>query len=204
MHGLYAITDSALQPANELIENVEKAIVGGAKVIQYRDKSTDQALRLKQARELVTLCSKYQVPLLINDDVALALECGADGVHLGKDDASVTLARQTLGQQAIIGVSCYNQWNLAVAAAKNNVNYIAFGRFFRSQTKPDAASADLGLVRQAKRQLPVSVVAIGGITPENGGTLIDAGADTLAVVQGVFGADDITAAARQYAALFEH
>jgi thiamine-phosphate pyrophosphorylase len=137
------------------------------------------------------------------DDVALAVESGAHGVHLGKDDADLATARQQLGEQAIIGVSCYNSLALAAQAAAGSASYIAFGRFFPSRTKPLAVQASLDLIRRAKQQLAVPVAAIGGVTAQNGAQLVAAGADMLAVVRGVFAAPDIRQAARAYAALFD-
>lgn len=202
LRGLYAITDAFLQPADQLVGRVRMAIEGGAALVQYRDKFSPQPLRLQQARELASLCKQYNVPLLINDDVDLALASGAAGVHLGKDDLDAPGARQRLGVDALIGVSCYNQWALAEAAATQPIDYIAFGRFYPSQTKPDAVQADIGLIQRARQQLQLPVAVIGGITAANASTLVDAGADMLAVVQAVFGAKDIRRAAKEFAALY--
>jgi len=202
LRGLYAITDSQLLSDNALVASVEQAIRGGAQVIQYRDKSHDATKRLQQAQALQTLCRGYRIPLIINDDVALAQAIAADGVHLGKTDGSVTVARQQLGATTLIGVSCYNQLALAEQAVAAGADYIAFGSFFPSMIKPDAVTADIPLLRHAKQTLPCPVVAIGGITVNNGADLFAAGADCLAVISGVFGADDIQAAAQQYTALF--
>ena len=200
--GLYAITDAALQPPGQLLEHVMFAIDGGAKLIQYRDKSGDALFRLRQATELAEACRTRQIALIINDDIELAAECGAQGVHLGKDDTDPETARRLLGDEAILGVSCYDQLSLARRAAEAGADYIAFGRFFPSRTKPDAVQANPALIRQAKDTLAVPVAAIGGITPLNAGTLIDAGADMLAVIHGVFGQPDIREAASAYARLF--
>lgn len=202
LRGLYVITDATLQPAQQLAERVAQAIEGGARLVQYRDKSTDQALRLRQARALAGLCRAAGIPLIINDDMELAADSGADGVHLGRDDADPAAARRRLGAGAIIGLSCYDQWERALRAPDQGVDYVAFGRFFPSRTKPLAVQASLDLIRRAKQQLALPVVAIGGITPENGARLVAAGADILAVVQGVFAAPDIRQAASAYAALF--
>ncbi len=203
LRGLYAITDKQLIPNDQLVERVEQAIKGGAKVVQYRDKSTDEPYRLTQAMALQQLCQHYQIPLLINDDIRLAQQVGAAGVHLGKEDAHLTAARQLLGNTAIIGISCYNQLILAQHAIANGANYIAFGRFFDSQIKPNAVVATLELLRTARQQFSCPIVAIGGITPENGGTLIAAGADSLAVIHGLFGQANVMTAATRYAKLFE-
>ncbi len=201
LSGLYAITDSRLSNNDKLIHAVSEAINGGARIIQYRDKSNDQARRLHEARQLLQLCREHDAILIINDDVALAAEIGADGVHLGRDDGDIESARRQL-PKGIIGLSCYNDWQRARAATQAGADYIAFGAFFPSTTKPDAAQAEPSLLKRVKQELNIAVVAIGGITAENGTPLIEAGADMLAVVQGVFGQADIRQAAKQYADLF--
>jgi len=200
--GLYAVTDSELS-GTTLVQYVAHAIQGGAVMIQYRDKSTDAGQRLWQANDLQMLCQSLRVPLIINDDIELAVQCRAAGVHLGKDDATIEQARALLGEQAIIGVSCYASLTLALAAQAAGADYVAFGSFFASPTKPDAVRADLELLRAARAALSIPIAAIGGITPDNGRALVDAGADLLAVVSGVFSAADISAAARGYAVLFD-
>jgi len=200
--GLYAITDAHLIPPGELINRVAAAIRGGAAVIQYRDKSSSHDDRRQQAAALALLCHDRAIPLIINDDVELAAAVGASGVHLGKSDSSVKSARTALGTSAIIGVSCYNALERAVEAVNEGADYVAFGRFFPSQSKPDAVTADPELLGQARQCLQVPIVAIGGITPENGQTLVTAGAHMLAAIHGVFGQADTEAAARQYARLF--
>lgn len=199
--GLYAITDSHLIPAAELAMQVSAAIRGGAAVIQYRDKTSHHEQRRQQADILASLCRAHGVPLIINDDVGLAAAVGA-GVHLGKSDRSIRTARKVLGVNAIIGVSCYNEFERAVEAVNDGADYVAFGRFFPSQSKPHAVTADPALLTQARQALHVPVVAIGGITPENGRPLITAGAHLLAAIHGVFGQPDVQAAARRYAELF--
>ncbi|MFA7095023.1 MAG: thiamine phosphate synthase [Gammaproteobacteria bacterium] len=201
LHGLYAITNEA-PDACELSDRVARALRGGARAIQYRDKSGDAARRLQEAEALRALCRAYNVPLIVNDDVELARAVGADGVHLGKDDASIAEARTALGAGAIIGVSCYNSLERALQADAAGADYVAFGSFFPSSTKPAAVRASLELLGTARAQIRLPIVAIGGITPENGAQLVAAGADMLAVIQGVFGAPDPEAAARRYAALF--
>lgn len=200
--GLYAITDHLLCPAARLTDQVAAAIRGGATVIQYRDKSSGYETRRQQATALAVLCNAYDVPLIINDDVALAAAVGASGVHLGKSDSTLRAARKALGANAIIGVSCYNRLERAVEAAGEGADYVAFGRFFPSQSKPEAVTADAELLVRARQRLRVPIVAIGGITPENGPPLIAAGAHCLAAIHGVFGHADTEAAARRYASLF--
>lgn len=203
LHGLYAITAPPADSSVSLIIQVEQALLGGARVIQYRDKSGERTRRQHEATALAKLCQKHDALLIINDDPALALAVGASGVHLGRDDAAYAEARALLGPDAIIGVSCYNQLDLAAAAQEMGADYIAFGRFFPSRSKPLAVQADPNLLRQARRALSLPLVAIGGITPENGGLLIAAGADMLAVIHGVFGQPDIRAASAQYKKLFQ-
>jgi thiamine-phosphate pyrophosphorylase len=184
-----------------LFAGVSAALGAGARCVQYRDKSNDPQRRQRQARALLALCQQHQVPLIINDDVALALRIGADGVHLGKNDPSVAVARARLGPQALIGVSCYDQWERAQAATAAGADYLAFGAFFDSDTKPQAIRAAPELLRRAAC-FGLPRVAIGGINADNGATLIRAGADALAVLGAIWTAADPAAAARAIAELF--
>ncbi|MEP6512103.1 MAG: thiamine phosphate synthase [Dokdonella sp.] len=197
--GLYAITDG---PRNDLFAACTSALEGGAAILQYRDKNTGRARRLQEARALQALCKRHRVPLIVNDDIELAAAVGAAGVHLGENDAAIESARARLGETAIIGVSCYDSLAHARAAAAAGASYLAFGAFFASVTKPLARRAPVQLLRDAK-PLGLPLVAIGGITPANARELIDAGADAIAVVSGLFGQPDVRAAARHFAALFE-
>ncbi len=181
---------------------VSAAIAGGARVIQYRDKSDDRVRRRREVTALLDVCHPAGVPLLINDDVALAAEIGADGVHIGRADLPLARARAALGDQAIIGVSCYNDLALARAAHDSGATYAAFGSFFASPTKPQAVHADVALLARAQQELAISLVAIGGITPENGRALISAGADMLAVISAVFAQPDVKTAAHAFSSLF--
>ncbi len=199
IRGLYLITAPA---GDGLIARVRLALDGGARLVQYRDKSGEEPLRVRQASALAALCRERGVPFLVNDDPALALRVEADGVHLGREDATLREARSLLGPEAIIGVSCYDRLQLAQRAEAEGADYVAFGSFYPSSTKPDALRAPLELLRRAREALHVPIVAIGGISPENGGRLIEAGADALAVIHGVFGQPDVLAAARRYARLF--
>jgi thiamine-phosphate pyrophosphorylase len=198
--GLYAVTGEHHAAPEELALAVRAAIRGGALVIQYRAKTVRD--RLTEARLLRDECRAAGVPLIVNDDVALAQAVGADGVHLGRDDCALDEARRRAGPAAIIGVSCYDSVERALEAAEQGADYVAFGRFFPSKTKPEAACARLETLREAKRRLHIPMVAIGGITPENGASLLAAGADVLAVIEGVFGQPDPEAAARRFQALF--
>lgn len=202
LHGLYAITDQTLTPDSSLIKQVEAALKGGANIIQYRDKSNDQAKRLQQAKALVELCQRYQRPLLINDDPQLALEAGAAGVHLGQSDTALSQARSLLGNEAIIGVTCHDSLDLARQAQQQGANYVAFGAFFSSRSKPGAKPAPLALLQQASSQLDIPIVAIGGLCVDNAAQVITQGADMTAVIADLFSADDIEHQARRLTALF--
>jgi thiamine-phosphate pyrophosphorylase len=202
LRGLYVITEDRRLGPERLAAAVEAALRGGARAVQYRDKSADATRRLAEALALRELCHRYRAPLLINDDVDLAIACAADGVHLGRDDSDPARARDRLPPGSLIGVSCYNRFELAEAAVASGAGYVAFGSFFPSPTKPDAVRADPELLRRARRELAVPTVAIGGISPENGAALVQAGADMLAVISAVFAAPDVMAAARAFAASF--
>ncbi|WP_067519428.1 thiamine phosphate synthase [Endozoicomonas ascidiicola] len=202
-HGLYGVTDSQLQPDDRiLIETVEQALAGGMKVLQYRDKSLDAGKRLRQAGALKVLCHQHQALLIINDDIELALDVEADGVHLGQQDESIALAREKLGDYAIIGVSCENSLDKARIATEQGASYIAFGKFFPSRTKPDAKSAELSIITEAKTQFDIPVVAIGGITVDNAPQVIAAGTDMVAVVNNLFAAQNIRERSEQFIRLF--
>ncbi len=203
LHGLYVITDDHWLPGDRLPQGVAQALDGGARLVQYRSKRTDPQRCGHEARAVLEVCQRHGAPLLVNDDIELAASVGADGVHLGQADPPVGRARQILGPEAVIGCSCHDSLQLALEAQRAGADYAAFGRFFSSRTKPEAAPARVDTLRAAKRQLGIAVVAIGGITPDNGASLIAAGADMLAVVRGVFGQPDIRAAAQRYAKLFE-
>ncbi len=202
LHGLYAITDAHLTPDPSLISQVEAALKGGARVIQYRDKSDDQSKRFRQASALVALCNRYQRPLLINDDPQLALDCGAEGIHLGQSDAGLEQARALLGPQAIIGITCHDSLALAKNAQRQGADYVAFGAFFASSSKPCAQSAPLALLQQAHDQLDIPIVAIGGISVDNAAQLISRGADMIAVIGDLFSAADIEQQAQRLASLY--
>jgi thiamine-phosphate pyrophosphorylase len=196
--GLYAITDG---PRGDLLDACEAAIDGGTVLLQYRDKTADAPRRLAEARALAELCARRRVALIVNDDVDLAIASGAAGVHLGADDADIATARAKLGPCAIVGVSCYDAPDRARALAAAGADYLAFGAFHPSPTKPDARTATPALLREAK-VLGLPLVAIGGITPENGAALVEAGANYLAAISAVFGTPDVRGAARSFAALF--
>ena len=200
--GLYVITDQVLLPGHKLLTGVESALAGGAVLVQYRDKTSTEVERLRHAQDLASLCQHYQVPLLINDDPILAKRVRAQGAHLGQQDGSLTAARQLLGPDAIIGATCHGELALAERARQEGADYLAFGRFFNSSTKPGAPGAEPSVLTAA-RALSKPVTAIGGITLDNGADLIRAGADLLAVVGDVFSHPDIRSRAKAYQHLFQ-
>ena len=205
LRGLYAITSATLcREPKRLTPAVEAALAGGARLVQYRDKEADAAQRRATARALLGLCRDHNALFIVNDDVELALAVGADGVHLGAADLPLREARNRLGGLAVLGVSCANVLERAVAAQDEGASYVAFGRFFPSRTKPHAPQAEAALLRQARARLHVPICAIGGITPANGRPLVEAGAAMVAAVDGVFGAADVAGAARAYARLFDN
>jgi len=199
--GLYAVTPDILD-TDELLCRVRLALLGGARVLQYRNKSADADLKLRQAQALRTLTKEFDATYIVNDDAQLAVQVEADGVHLGGEDGSVAKARALLGKQMIIGASCYNRPLLAQDAVKQGADYVAFGAFFASSVKPGAVKADVSLLQTVRRELSVPIVAIGGITQLNGAALISAGADALAVISALFDAPDIEVAAQEFSTLF--
>jgi thiamine-phosphate pyrophosphorylase len=203
LRGLYVITPLGLAGSADLASQVQQALLGGASCVQYRDKSTDRDRRRNEAETLARFCRKAKVPFIVNDDPELAAAVEADGVHLGQEDRDIGQARRLLGHRALIGISCYNRLDLARAAQKAGADYVAFGRFFPSASKPYAVEASPQLLTAARAEIRLPLVAIGGITPENGAALVRAGADMLAVIHGVFGQPDVRRAARAYASCFD-
>lgn len=196
--GVYAITDG---PRDDLFAAAEAALAGGARLLQYRDKTTDTERRRAEADELSRICARYGVPFIVNDDVALARETGG-GVHLGYPDASIAEARAQLAPDAIIGVSCYGSIERARQLQAEGADYLGFGAMYASTTKRHATVISHDVVTQAKA-LGLPIVAIGGITADNAQAVIDAGADYLAVVSAIFSAPDIQTATRRLADLFD-
>lgn len=190
LRGLYALTPDT----EDSFARVERALAGGVALLQYRRKRRD----VREAREMLKLARSHRVPMIVNDDVDLALEIGADGAHLGRDDGDLASARKRLGSR-ILGASCYDRPELAAEAITAGADYVAFGSVFPSPTKPNAVRAPLALF-QGRPGVPLC--AIGGITLQNAPSLIAAGADLLAVITDLFEAPDITGRARQYARLF--
>jgi len=200
--GLYALTPE-LADTVELAARTELALSGGASAIQYRTKAASAELKLEQAAALRALCSARGAIFIVNDDVELAHAVHADGVHLGRDDATLAAARARLGPAAIIGVSCYDELERAESAIASGGDYIAFGSFYPSRVKPNAVQAPLSLIAEAKARWPqAGIVAIGGITAANAPPLIAAGADAVAVISALYEAPDIALAARELAGCF--
>lgn len=199
LSGLYGITDPTLMPTlDQMLIQVEHSLMGGATLIQYRDKSPDSEKRLSEASALNHLCQRYAVPLIINDDVALAETVAAAGVHLGQSDGNIKDARTRLGPNAIIGVTCHDSLALAEKAALDGADYVAFGAFFPSKTKPHAKAAPLELIHSAKEKLTLPIVAIGGISVDNANKIIAAGADMVAVIHALYAQNDIEATAQHF------
>lgn len=199
--GVYAITPDMLDTAG-LLHKTQQAISGGVRVLQYRNKIADAALQHTQARALRVLTRGTGVVFIVNDDAQLAAEVDADGVHLGAEDGEVAAARALLGPHKIIGVSCYNRLELARNAVAAGADYVAFGAFFASSVKPEAVVASVEMLRQARTELALPIVAIGGITADNGGELVASGADALAVISALYAALDVQKAAQQINKLF--
>lgn len=196
--GLYVITPDEPDTA-KLSQRARLALAGGAQLLQYRNKLADGALRREQALALRGLTREFGAMFIVNDDAALAAEVDADGVHLGAEDGEIAVARALLGPEKLIGVSCYNRAELARQAVADGADYVAFGAFFPSGVKPDAVRARPELLHE---DYGVPVVAIGGISVENGGQLVAAGADALAVISAVFAAADVQQAAQDFSKLF--
>jgi thiamine-phosphate pyrophosphorylase len=201
--GLYAITPEATDSIG-LFEKVNAALRGGAQVVQYRAKFIPESLRLAQAEEIAGFCRSHNALFIVNDSIALARAVHADGIHIGQSDADVSLARDALGPGTLIGVSCYNDMTRARNAVSQGADYVAFGSFYASNTKPEALRASLGLLQVAAAQLSLPIVAIGGVNADNAQELISAGADAIAVLAALFDAPDIEAQAQRFVRLFQH
>lgn len=197
-HGLYAVADTGWIGVDYILDAVSGAIAGGAVMIQLRDKNASVTTNPEKLDALLTLCRNHQVPFIINDNIELAAVIGADGVHVGQSDGDVSAIRRQLGPEVVIGVSCHADISSAAAAVVQGADYVAFGRLFASQTKPRAPAADLDVLRQARAELSVPIVAIGGITPDNVNEVLAAGADFCAVIAGIFAQADTRSAARRY------
>lgn len=203
LKGLYVITDKKLIPRDRFIETVEKAIRGGAKIIQLREKDTPEEEIIRLGKELLKITRRYGIPLIINDSPKLAMEIGADGVHLGKDDTEISEARKILGGEAIIGVSCYGDIERGLQAEKEGADYLAFGTPFFTPTKPDRKTTPFEILKEAKRRIKtIPIFAIGGITKGNAKSVLETGVDGIAVITAVFSSPNPEEAARNLADFF--
>jgi thiamine-phosphate pyrophosphorylase len=202
LRGLYAITPD-WPDSRRLIEAVEAALEGGAAMVQLRRKRQPSDMVREEAAALSALCRRYGVPFIVNDDVRLAADCAADGVHLGRDDGSVAAAREVLGAGKLIGVSCYGDVARVRAAEADGADYAAIGSLFPSGTKPAAVGTSLSTLTAARRETRIPLVGIGGINVENASDVKAAGADMIAVIGALFDADSVRDAARIFSALWE-
>lgn len=201
LKGLYAITDPKLM-GDDIILKAEQAIRGGINILQYRNKTASLAQQEQEAQTLAKLCKQHNVVFIINDNVELAKKVNADGVHLGQTDTDLKQARELLGNNKIIGVTCNNKIEFAQTAQQQGADYIAFGRFFNSSTKPSAPQAEISLLENARKHISIPIVAIGGITHNNATLLLESNIDMLAVIEGIFGQADITHATQQFVDIF--
>lgn len=190
LSGLYVLTNSKKYPINEWPERIEKIILAGASIIQFREKALSEEELLPHALLLQEICHHYGALFIINDYVSLAKKINADGVHIGKHDKSLLDARNYLGSKSIIGVSCYKRLYSAIEAQSLGADYVAFGSVFPSQTKIHAPRCPLSVINQSKRCLSIPVCAIGGINHKNVSHTLNAGADMIATSHSVFNADD--------------
>ena len=202
LSGLYALTDPNVFQQQSCTVVTQQLIEGGARIIQYRDKISTEKTRRENATQIKKLCAAANIIFIINDDIELALATEADGVHLGKKDAAITKARKLLGKDKIIGISCYNRLDLARDAEQAGADYIAFGSFYTSATKPDALPAKPKLLTQARQKLSIPICAIGGINSNNAEPLLTAGADMLAVITALYNTPDIRQNVKRFSSLF--
>ena len=195
--GLYAITDPDLL-GDDLLCKTEEAIHAGINILQYRNKQASHAQQKKEALALLTLCRNNNVVFIVNDNVKLALEVDADGVHIGQQDSDISSARKQLGINKIIGVTCNNKIENAIHAQQQGADYVAFGRFFPSATKPSAPGADLSLLTNIRNEIKIPIVAIGGITHENAMQILAYDIDMIAVIAAIFAEPNIAEATRRF------
>jgi thiamine-phosphate pyrophosphorylase len=202
--GLYIITDKKLIPRSGFIDTVEKAIRGGARIVQLREKDTPEKEIIKLGKGLLEVTRRYGIPLIINDSPVLAKEIGADGVHIGQYDMLISQAREFLGSKTIIGVSCYGDVQRGLQAEREGADYVSFGTPFFTPTKPDRKPTPFEVLREAKRRITkIPVFAIGGISKENVRSVLETGVDGICVITSVFGSPDPEKASRELALLFE-
>ena len=199
--GLYAITPD-MADSNSLLLKTQLAIEGGAFMVQYRSKIQDRDVKMQQCAAILRLCREYKIPCIVNDDVDMCRVLEADGVHLGKKDDNIAEVRSILGEDAIIGSSCYDQLNRAKLAQKEGASYVAFGAMFETSTKPNAPRATLELLREAKSQIQIPIVAIGGITMNNAHDVIETGIDAIAVINSLYESNSIKETAETLSSMF--
>ena len=203
INGLYAITPE-LENTTELLDKTQQALKGGARLVQYRSKSINRQTLKRQAIRLLQLCKHYQALLIINDHLDLACDINADGVHLGRDDGTITAARQRLGNDKIIGASCYNELNLALRAAEEGADYVAFGALFPSITKLNTVPVSTDFIHHVRKHIAIPIVGIGGIQLQNAKSVIQSGYDCVAVCHDLFAAGiDTQSQAMKFTQLFQ-
>ena len=199
--GLYAITPD-MADLNTLIQKTQSAIEGGAFMVQYRSKIHDRDVKMQQCAAILRLCREYDIPCIVNDDVEMCRVLKADGVHLGENDDNIAEVRRILGEDSIIGSSCYDQLNRAKQAQKEGASYVAFGAVFPTPTKPNAPRATLELLREAKSEIQIPIVAIGGITMNNAHDVIETGVDAIAVITSLYESNSIKETAETFSQMF--
>ena len=201
MRGLYLVTPD-WNDTDKLITATERAIEGGATLLQYRHKTASEALRIEQASALLALCRRLQVPLIINDHLDLCERIDADGIHVGGTDASVAEVRASIGKEKIVGASCYGDMQLARDAANAGASYAAFGGFYPSLVKKYEVATSPSIITQALSELSIPLCVIGGMTPQNARPLIELGAHSVAAISSVYAASDHQSAAAEFASMF--
>jgi len=199
--GLYAITPDSVD-LNTLIQKTQLAIEGGAFMVQYRSKIHDRDVKMQQCAAILRICREYDIPCIVNDDVEMCRVLEADGVHLGENDDNIAEVRRILGEDSIIGSSCYDQLNRAKQAQKEGASYVAFGAVFPTPTKPNAPRATLELLREAKSEIQIPIVAIGGITMNNAHDVIETGIDAIAVITSLYESNSIKETAETFSQMF--
>ncbi len=201
IRGLYAITPD-MADLNTLIQKTQSAIEGGVFMVQYRSKIHDHDVKMQQCAAILRLCREYEIPCIVNDDVDMCRSLEADGVHLGEKDDNIAEVRRILGEDAIIGSSCYDQLERAKQAQKEGASYVAFGAMYPTSTKPNAPRASLALLREAKSQIQIPIVAIGGITVNNAHDVIETGVDAIAVINSLYESHSIKETAETLSQMF--
>lgn len=190
LNGLYVITDDTLTPSDKIFQYVEQALQGGAKIVQLRDKINDTSMVENMSIGLQELCHKYDALFVLNDKIEIAIKLGLDGLHIGKEDYD-NMQNVRRNFKGILGVSCYNDLNMAKDMQAIGVDYVAFGACFNSPTKPNAPTMDLGIIKKAKDELNIPICAIGGINRDNIKTLLAYKPDMVAIISDIWNSDNI-------------